>query len=145
MSTWEETVLAVESERQYQDLLAPHQVEEPLSIGEEIALLHKYLAQTLEAWSNDFKYPEMDALEGIRKVAGISMRCMENHGAIKRSAMAMHAAEIKNRQAGGKQLGHARSVGAPIPKGVALTEVKAAPRLKLSDRKTDDGYQLGDG
>lgn len=128
-SDWSEVVNAVESERQYQDLLAPHQVETPLSIGEEIALLHKYLAQTLENWSEDFNYPELLALEGMRKIAGIAMRCMENHGAIPRNSMSMHAAEIKNRQ-DGRQLGHARDMGTSY-----VEERIPKPRLALKNRE----------
>jgi hypothetical protein len=95
MSSWKETVDAVDSEREYQCLLAPQQMENPLSIGEEIALLHKYLTQTLEAWSNDFTYPEIEALHGMRKIAGIAMRCMENHGAFKRTLVEMHRLEVQ--------------------------------------------------
>jgi hypothetical protein len=77
---------AVDSERNYQDKMwSENAPADPraLSIGEDILLIEEYCAKARLAWSKEMR-PELTALEEIRKIAGIAVRCMENHGAPKR-------------------------------------------------------------
>ena len=67
----------IEVERNYQDSL----ISERLPIGEEIALLIKYVHRALDKWTEDMHDVQMDVLIEIRKIAAIATRCMENHGA----------------------------------------------------------------
>lgn len=71
---------AIDGERAYQD-------ERPLSVGdgktksvgEHIVLLQHYQHKAVEAWTDN--QGDREALEVIRKVAAIAVRCMEEHGA----------------------------------------------------------------
>ena len=73
---------AIDTERAYQDRLWQNQAGGPnnLTVGEFLLLAEEYLAQARAAWSKEVK-PEVNALESIRKVAGIVVNCMEQHGA----------------------------------------------------------------
>ncbi len=77
MSTRQEVYVAVDGERDYQEVLNP----DTLSIGDEILLLEEYAERARYEWSIDFGEPETEALNMIRKIAGIAIRCMEHHGA----------------------------------------------------------------
>ncbi len=67
----------IDGERNYQDGLGG----KPLCVGEEILLAAEYLERARKEWTEDFNSPEMGALAMLRKVAGIAVRAMENHGA----------------------------------------------------------------
>ena len=73
---------AVKSERAYQNALGNDRVEtqeKPLSVGEELVILDTYLRRAQDAYTSN---PGCEpALNEVRKVAAIAMRCMENHGA----------------------------------------------------------------
>ncbi len=79
-----EVYAAIDSERDYQDSKWPQDgspgFPNPLSIGEQILLAEEYLAQARLAWTRE-KRPEMMTLNIMRKVAGICVNCMEQHGA----------------------------------------------------------------
>lgn len=81
-TTREEAYKAIDSEREYQDKLWQNQEGGPnnLTIGEFILLIEEYAAQARNAWSKEVK-PEMTALNAVRKIAGIAVGCMEQHGA----------------------------------------------------------------
>lgn len=66
----------IDGEREYQDDLNSR----VLMQGEEIALLQEYLNRTRAVWSNDFTEADDLAMEPMRKVAAIAIRCLENHG-----------------------------------------------------------------
>ena len=78
---------AIESERAYQDSLwkdVDHpEHSNPLEIGEFILLIEEYVMRAREEWSGEPK-PEIAALNTIRKIAGIAVNCMEQHGAPQR-------------------------------------------------------------
>jgi hypothetical protein len=75
---------AIDTERDYQDRIWKDQNNpnnpNPLTIGEFILLLEEYTTQARQAWSKEQK-PELKALDTVRKIAGIAVNCMENHGA----------------------------------------------------------------
>ena len=54
-----------------------------MSIGEFVLLLEEYTYRARLEWSLE-KKPEHRTLHFIRKVAGIAVNCMEQHGAPKR-------------------------------------------------------------
>lgn len=82
-----EVYAAVDSERDYQDRQWPQDSmpgnPNPLTIGEQILLAEEYLARARAEWAKE-KKPELRALHIIRKVAGICVNCMEQHGAPRR-------------------------------------------------------------
>lgn len=80
-----EVYSAVDSERDYQDRVWPDQRVhgQQLSIGDSILLIEEYAAKARAAWSKE-GYPEVTALDNLRKVAGIAVRAMETHGAPRR-------------------------------------------------------------
>lgn len=72
----QEIYKAIDTEREYQTILT----KKKLSIVEEILIAKKYLSKAEEDWLVDFEGKEVEALENLRKVAGIIVRCLENHG-----------------------------------------------------------------
>ena len=83
MATRDEVYTAIDSERDYQDRVW-HRKENTdptaLTIGEYILLLEEYTAHARREWTLEPK-PEVNSLEFIRKVGGIAVNCMEQHGA----------------------------------------------------------------
>lgn len=82
-----EVYKAIDTERDYQDLIwrladDPSFVNE-LTIGEFVLLVEEYAAKARNVWTNQPK-PELETLEFMRKIAGITVNCMEQHGAPKR-------------------------------------------------------------
>lgn len=79
-----EVYAAIDTERKYQDSLWPQDgrpdAPNPLTIGEFVLLMDAYLADAKDAWRKE-KKPEMKTLDIVRKVAGIAVNCMEQHGA----------------------------------------------------------------
>ncbi len=80
----EEVYEAIDTERVYQDRLwrlanDPSFANE-LTIGEFILLLEEYTARARARWTTEPK-PETESLHIIRKIAGIAVNCMEQHGA----------------------------------------------------------------
>lgn len=76
---------AIDSERAYQDKLWPQdEGDQPrLSVGEFLLLVEEYAAHARAKWVKESK-PELATLDGIRKIAGIAVNCMEQHGAPRR-------------------------------------------------------------
>lgn len=87
----EEVYKAIDSERAYQNSQWPNAQWDgngevpanPLSIGEFILLLNEYVDKARNAWTIE-KAPELNTLEFIRKIAGITVNAMEQHGAPQR-------------------------------------------------------------
>ena len=77
VATRPEVYAAIDTERAYQDDLWEGN---RLTIGEFILLLSEYTDRAKHEWSTE-KKPEQRALEFVRKVAGIAVNCMEQHGA----------------------------------------------------------------
>jgi hypothetical protein len=67
------------AERDYQDSLPPSRTDgQPRSIGDYFTMLRYYMRQADEAWTvNPGNGPALDV---IRKIAGICVHCMEDHG-----------------------------------------------------------------
>ena len=74
---------AINSERNHQDKIwqaLGNEGANPLSIGEFILLLSTYVDDAADQFRKERK-PELNALNTIRKIAGIAVNCMEQHGA----------------------------------------------------------------
>jgi hypothetical protein len=85
MATRNEVYAAVDSERDYQDLFIhgnPErctQDQHPHSVGDYLTMLATYVRKAQDAWTNNPGV--LPSLHEIRKVAGIAVACMEEHGA----------------------------------------------------------------
>lgn len=55
-----------------------------LAVGEHLVLLATYIDRAQTAWVDN--PGDDEALEVVRKIAGIAVRCLEQHGALPRSA-----------------------------------------------------------
>ncbi len=71
-------------ERKYQDAqMGDGRFEKEVhTVGEELALMKVYLDKAIVKYAEH--YGDAPALHGIRKVAALAIRCMENHGALPR-------------------------------------------------------------
>lgn len=76
-----EVFLTLDQERKYQDTLNDGRI---LSIGEEILLIEEYAVKARAEWTLSFEGVEWEALEHVRKMAAIALRCLEHHGAPER-------------------------------------------------------------
>lgn len=87
MATRDEVFQAINTERSYQEMQWPGRDipghDNQLTIGEFILLIEEYAAKARLEWSQESK-PEMNALNTMRKIGGIAVNCMEQHGAPKR-------------------------------------------------------------
>jgi hypothetical protein len=88
MTTRQDVYKAIDSERAFRDKFVgtnpTHQDPNRPShtTGEYLVMLTVYLREAQEAW---LRNPgDLEALRSIRKIAGISVHCMEDHGAPKR-------------------------------------------------------------
>lgn len=76
-------------EREYQDAQQEggRFEKKVFTVGEELTLMKVYLDKAMAKYAED--YGEASALHGIRKVAALAVRCMENHGALPREGTDM--------------------------------------------------------
>lgn len=77
----EEVFSVIDDERNYQDEEWPGNSR---SVAHELVLLNRYVTQANEEWADNSG--DAWALQVIRKIAAISVRCMENNGAPYRSS-----------------------------------------------------------
>jgi hypothetical protein len=72
----------IDGERDYQDSLGPDR-REPRetshSVGAYVTMLSAYTHKAVLAWTEN--PGDRSALDVVRKIAGIAVRCMEEHGA----------------------------------------------------------------
>lgn len=70
----------VDQERQYQDELPEDRTDGLFrSLGDYLTMLDTYVRKAADAWTNNAGV--FEALEVVRKIAGICVHCMEDHGA----------------------------------------------------------------
>lgn len=85
-ATRQEVYEAIDGERDYEDELWPQNGERDnprLTVGEFLLLIEEYVDKARKDWTVESR-PENATLKGIRKIAGIAVNCMENHGALRR-------------------------------------------------------------
>jgi hypothetical protein len=77
-----EVYLAIDTERAYQDSLWPGHgaPANPLTIAEFLLLIEEYAVKARSEWIRE-KKPETNTLHVFRKIAGITVNAMEQHGA----------------------------------------------------------------
>jgi len=74
---------AIDGERAYQGTLGPTRTDgEERSVGDYLVMLGTYYRRATEGWTNSAG-TEI-ALDNMRKIAAIAVRCMEEHGAPRR-------------------------------------------------------------
>lgn len=81
-ATRAEVYSAINGERHYQDSLWP-EGRAALSVGDFILMVEEYAARARKEWAGQL-YPETKALDHMRKIGAIAVRCMETHGAVVR-------------------------------------------------------------
>ncbi len=62
------------------------------TVGEELLLMKVYLDKAVVKYADNFG--DAPALHGIRKVAALAVRCMENHGALPRELAGVEVLEV---------------------------------------------------
>jgi hypothetical protein len=70
-------------ERSYQELVWPHKH----SVGEELLLMEEYIQSARKAWVTE--RGDECALDILRKVTAMGIRCMENNGIVRREGHAL--------------------------------------------------------
>ena len=85
---------AIIGERYYQDAQQKggRFQKEVHSVGEELLLMKRYLDKAIVKYADNFG--DAPALHGIRKVAALAVRCMENHGALPREIAGTEVLEV---------------------------------------------------
>lgn len=76
----EEVYRAIDTERNYQESLARNTTTDQRPL-EQVALIEEVIRQAKQDWYNN---PGAFDMNYMRKIAGIAVRCMEQHGAIRR-------------------------------------------------------------
>jgi hypothetical protein len=80
MPTRGQVYAAINTERDYQDALPPTRTDGmPRSVGDYITMMRTYARAADEAWT--YNPGDAQALVQMRKIAGIAVHCMEDHGA----------------------------------------------------------------
>ena len=73
--------VALDGERKYQESLHKKTGQEVISVPGELALLKVYLDKAFVIYMETFGDPkEMPTMDVIRKIGGICLRALENHG-----------------------------------------------------------------
>lgn len=74
----------INGERSYQDTLPPSRTDgSSKTVGDYLVLLDVYIRRAKDDWAGNAGYEQ--SLDEIRKIAGIAVRCMEEHDAPARS------------------------------------------------------------
>lgn len=71
----------IDGERNYQDQQWSENAIEnnnPLRVGEDLALIEVYLRKAFDSWSTE-RRPEVKTMDIVRKIAGICVRSMETN------------------------------------------------------------------
>lgn len=83
MTTRQEVYAAIDGERAYQDNLPGIRTEgKPHTVGNYITMLQHYQNELVKSWA--MCSGDHEALHVMRKIAGIAVHCMEDHGALER-------------------------------------------------------------
>lgn len=79
MTTRNEVYKVIDAEREFQNKRYAGRHHE---VGAYLTLLRNYISKAEEGWVSGAG--DLDALNIIRKIAGIAVHCMEEHGALPR-------------------------------------------------------------
>lgn len=79
-ATRERVYDAIDSEREYQDMLPPTRTDGvSRSVGDYVTMMQHYQSKLVAAWTENAG--DEQALDVMRKIGGIAVHCMEDHGA----------------------------------------------------------------
>lgn len=92
MTKRKEVYAAIDSERDYQDNLKKDRTSNPTdgtrsidhTVGDFVTMMQQYQNNLVAAWTNN--PGDQEAMEVMRKIGGIAVNCMEQHGAPHRVA-----------------------------------------------------------
>ena len=87
MTKRKEVYAAIDSERDYQDNLKKDRTSNPTdgtrsidhTVGDFVTMMQQYQNNLVAAWTNN--PGDQEAMEVMRKIGGIAVNCMEQHGA----------------------------------------------------------------
>ena len=86
----EDVYKLIDGERDYQNTLAPNRTNgRAKSVGEYVVMLQHYQNELVKAWT--LNSGDEAASDVVRKIAGIAVHCMEDHGAPPRKTGAEEA------------------------------------------------------
>lgn len=78
-----EVYAAIDAERDYQNSLGPDRTDgNQHTVGDYLIMLDRYVRKAQDEWTD--RAGNTSALDQIRKIAGIAVRCMEEHGIVNR-------------------------------------------------------------
>lgn len=79
-ATREQVYAAINTERDYQESLPATRTDgQPRSVGDYVTMMQHYQTKLIAAWTEN--PGDEQALHVMRKIAGIAVHCMEDHGA----------------------------------------------------------------
>lgn len=79
-ATRQQVYRVLDGERAYQDALPPSRTDSaPRSVGDYVTMMQYYQTQLVAAWTTN--PGDQQALDVMRKLGGIAVHCMEEHGA----------------------------------------------------------------
>lgn len=81
----QEVYEAIDSERDYQDQKWGSPNQRPKQVGSWLTLIKVHVDRAMEKWASSDG--DAEALEQLRKVAAISVACLEQNGVQKRKAI----------------------------------------------------------
>ena len=80
MPSREHVYKVIDTEREYQDLLDDTRTDgSDHTVGDYVTMMQHYQNELVRAWT--LNPGDAAALEVMRKIAGIAVHCMEDHGA----------------------------------------------------------------
>jgi len=123
-------------ERHYQDAQQKNgRFEEKVhTVGEELLLMKVYLDKAIAKYANNFG--DAPALHGIRKVAALAVRCMENHGALPREELEISNDAPDVSEEPGKEKKEDTESGKD-PEEKASVEILAAPQKEKEEEEDE--------
>lgn len=103
----------IDGERDYQDALPPSRSDgNQRSVGDYITMMGHYYNKLLAAWTDN--PADEQALDVMRKIGGIAVHCMEDHGAPERAITEAVDAMMKARNTS-KKIKKAKKTGLSFP------------------------------
>lgn len=83
-----EVYRVIDGEREYQNSLTSDRTDGCIkSVGDYILMMEHYIQAARTEWCSEAG--NVEALRNIRKVAGIAVRCMQEHGVVQQHAQRM--------------------------------------------------------
>lgn len=91
MATRQEVYNAIDSERDYQEVkIKENRWNDPKRVGEFLSVLRVLLADAEKKWYGESDLQPTETLSQIRKIAAVSVACMEQNGVVSRSSCCGH-------------------------------------------------------